>query len=264
MNTHGRRPFTVALFLKQKASIVSEVRELVEELKDRFTAWRLRSRSEQHSSAPYPADANADVPGIEFIPLDPFQTPKPGNPRAFTDMTPAWIAAQCPPHIFAHGQQLVTRKQVARAVAHGGRLTGTTRERHYEDQEIRLAGGSVTAACTCQKRENGLSAAITSPAAHPAHEATHVLPCRHVVAVLLTYLQTPASLAAPPKRSSSTADKLVCPVTRQTLKPGRTLLQCAQCGLYYSPEGWEFLRKEARGHCCNCNARNTVKEVIGG
>ena len=56
---------------------------------------------------------------------------------------------------------------------------------------------------------------------------------------------------------------MVCPVTRQTLSPNRPLFQCEHCGLCYSPEGWDFLRKEARGVCCNCNARNTVKEVAG-
>lgn len=247
---------------------MSEVRELVDELKDRFTAWRFRQRAEQNLAAYDPADTSTDVPEIEFIPLDPFQKTKPGMPRAFADLTAAWIATQCAPHIFAQGQQLLTRKQVTRVHARGARLTGTTRERHYDDQEILFQDGTLTASCTCRKRAAIAVPALPSANANnrnPLPEPTRTLACPHVVAVLLAYLQMPAPALLNPLQSGSVkraSGKLVCPVTRQPLSPTRTLFQCGHCGLCYSPEGWEFLRKEARGCCCNCQARNTVKEVV--
>ena len=205
------------------------------------------------------------MPEIEFTPLDPFAPTRPGTPRAFTDLTPAWIATQCAPHIYAQGQQLVTRKQVTRAVAHGGRLTGTTREQRYEDQEIIFEDGAIAASCTCHKRA---AASTASPASannsSPIQADSRTLACSHVVAVLLAYLQAPTPVLANPvpiRASSAASVKLVCPITRQPLNPNRLLLQCSHCGLCYSPEGWDFLRKQSRGCCCNCNARNTVKEV---
>ena len=55
----------------------------------------------------------------------------------------------------------------------------------------------------------------------------------------------------------------VCPITRQTLKPATRMYQCRQCGIYYSTEGWEFLRQTARGQCCGCRGVNTVLPVVG-
>lgn len=247
---------------------MSEVRELVDEIKDRITTWR-RSRSGQNPVAYDSTELNTDVPEIEFTPLDPFAPSKPGTPRAFADLTPAWIATQCAPHIFAQGQQLVTRKQVTRAVAHNGRLTGTTREQRYEDQEILFQDSSLVASCTCQKRTAAPAASPASSAggsnSSPIQPPARTLSCAHVVAVLLAYLQAPPSVvlnSAPNRAASAASGKLVCPVTRQPLNPNRTMFQCSHCGLCYSPEGWDFLRKEARGCCCNCNARNTVKEAV--
>ena len=249
---------------------MSEVRELVDEIKDRLSAWRFRSRSGQNPVGYDSTESNTDTPEIEFTSIEPFQTAKPRTSlRAFADLTPAWIAAQCAPHIFAQGQQLVTRKQVTRAVAHGGRLTGTTREQHYEDQEIMLQDGVLTASCTCKKRTTAPSStAASSPTgSSPIPLPARTLACSHVVAVLLAYLQSPPPVIAnpaPSRAASAASIKLVCPITRQPLNPNRPMLQCSHCGLCYSPEGWAFLRKEARGRCCNCDARNTVKEVASG
>ncbi len=54
----------------------------------------------------------------------------------------------------------------------------------------------------------------------------------------------------------------VCPVTRQSINPESKVYQCRQCGIYYSPEGWEFLRQTAKGQCCGCRSVNTVLPVV--
>jgi hypothetical protein len=55
---------------------------------------------------------------------------------------------------------------------------------------------------------------------------------------------------------------IICPITRQTLTPASNMYQCRQCGIYYSTEGWEFLRQTAKGQCCGCRGVNTVLPVV--
>jgi hypothetical protein len=54
----------------------------------------------------------------------------------------------------------------------------------------------------------------------------------------------------------------ICPVTRQAINLKGTVYQCRLCGIYYSPEGWEFLRETARGQCCGCRNVKTVLPVV--
>src|SRR5579872_2226833 len=62
---------------------------------------------------------------------------------------------------------------------------------------------------------------------------------------------TPASASS---RALPSGERVwICPVTRQSLTPGNGVWQCTQCKMPYSREGWEFLRKTARGRCCGCN-----------
>lgn len=53
-----------------------------------------------------------------------------------------------------------------------------------------------------------------------------------------------------------------CPITRHTLVPGQLLYQCQQCGLTFSKEGWQFLKKVDRGRCCGCHSRNTIRPFL--
>lgn len=52
--------------------------------------------------------------------------------------------------------------------------------------------------------------------------------------------------------------ELLCPVTRQPLKPGMRMYRCQRCGLAYSVEGWEFLRTVEKGRCCGCLQEKSV------
>jgi hypothetical protein len=62
----------------------------------------------------------------------------------------------------------------------------------------------------------------------------------------------------PAASSAGGATTLLCPVTRQELKPGMLLLQCRACRTSYSEEGWRFLKAVDRGRCCTCGQRKTV------
>lgn len=49
-----------------------------------------------------------------------------------------------------------------------------------------------------------------------------------------------------------------CPVTRQRLDGSRPIYRCLSCGMCYSHEGWEFLRRADGGACCGCGERKSV------
>lgn len=66
------------------------------------------------------------------------------------------------------------------------------------------------------------------------------------------------SLSASEADAKGTDQELVCPVTRAILKRGSRLYRCNSCNTTFSPEGWEFLRKNDRGRCCSCRLRGTV------
>jgi hypothetical protein len=63
-------------------------------------------------------------------------------------------------------------------------------------------------------------------------------------------------------RGASVPAANVCPITRQTLYPAGKIYRCRQCGISYSPEGWDFLRQTSKGECCGCHNVNTVLPVV--
>ena len=62
----------------------------------------------------------------------------------------------------------------------------------------------------------------------------------------------------PASPATGGAASLLCPVTRQELKPTARIYQCRACHTSYSEAGWEFLRDVDRGRCCACGMRKTV------
>jgi hypothetical protein len=54
----------------------------------------------------------------------------------------------------------------------------------------------------------------------------------------------------------------ICPVTRQIINLKGPIYQCRLCGIYYSPEGWEFLQQTSKGQCCGCRNVKTVFPVV--
>jgi hypothetical protein len=234
---------------------LSEVYELFDELKDRYHSWRLQVRSRREAPS---VDQMEEASDIEFMSLEPNAPPSVVSRRNFTGLSAAWIEAQCAPGVFTQGRSCYQNRCVTRIHALGARMTGTTREQRYEDQEILLRDGALFASCSCEpvspstgapaaSRPDSSSAGSAVPAAK-APDVTPILRCRHVVAVLLAYLQ-----------NADRRDKLMCPVTRQPLEIGQTLFQCRQCGMNYSAAGWKFLQKADKGRCCGCESRNTVK-----
>jgi len=68
--------------------------------------------------------------------------------------------------------------------------------------------------------------------------------------------------ANPANERIRAASQRICPVTRQPLTADRPMYQCRECGMSYSLEGWEFLRKTAKGQCCGCRSANTVLPAV--
>ena len=249
---------------------LSEVYELFDELKDRYQSWRTQVRTRQEGPLVEPME---EAPDIEFTPLDPNASPSLPSRRTFSDLSAAWIEAQCAAGVFAQGIACFRNRRVTRVHALGGRMTGTTREQRYEDQEILLRDGELFASCSCERvspAPNAPSSPSVGSAVTPAQppDETPTLRCKHVVAVLLAYLQTNANAPAadtparPPVAAPDRSDKLICPVTRQPLEIGQPLFQCLQCGMNYSAEGWKFLQQADKGRCCGCESRNTVKPAV--
>ena len=235
---------------------------------------RTRSRDDSASLEDVP-----ETPDIEFTMLDPL-TSSDMPPRSFAEVRLSWLATLCAPDIFAQGQQCYLAKRVTRVHAHGMRMTGTISEKRFEDQEILLQDGKLFATCTCEGAPALTVSTIpvqgdmipgTRLAQNP--DAGRTLRCRHVVAIMLAYLQTPiGSNSNGPERPSQTLEqaqalkqeiqeKLVCPVTRQKLEPKQAFYQCSRCGMCYSTEGWEFLRTADKGRCCGCESRKTIKQA---
>jgi len=62
----------------------------------------------------------------------------------------------------------------------------------------------------------------------------------------------------PEARTAADGQPLLCPVTRQELKPPARIFQCQACSTCYSEAGWAFLCKVDRGRCCACGTRKSV------
>lgn len=273
---------------------MSDIQELLAELRDRYENWRTRMRARNE---PPQVEQVLEIPGVEFVPLDPLASPAPIPPRTFADIKLAWIATLCDPDVLAQGEQCARTRRVTRVHALGNRMTGTVQETRYEDQEIFLQDGHLIASCTCDQttRAGSKAANYSERASERGSErlserasergvgwnvterenssAGRTLRCRHVVAILLAYIQQQSrelSVTTSTRSSNSTtglppaasvAKAVVCPVTRQPLVAGQPFYQCLQCGMAYSDAGWEFLRKTNKGRCCGCESRKTVQIV---
>jgi len=88
----------------------------------------------------------------------------------------------------------------------------------------------------------------------PSAEIVEIEPLEMRDIVFTPLTPTTATAATLPSRDVA----LICPVTRQPVKPGNGAYQCTNCKMAYSLEGWQFLRENARGRCCGCNGKNTV------
>lgn len=255
---------------------MSEIVELVDELKSRYLSWRARTRS-RDEIAPALNEVYESSPDVEFTTLDPRTSDENVPLHDFADVSVAWIQTHTTREVFAQGRKCYLDKQVMRVHAHGPRMTGTTKERGYRDQEITLSDGTLAAKCSCVASRT--PAASLPPAPNVPNEGgqqadertdrrsdnqpdTRTLACKHVVAILLAYInpsETRGAMDAPCPKAHR--PPLVCPVTRQTLGPSRPLYQCEQCGTCFSAEGWKFLQDADKGRCCGCDTRNTIKVV---
>ena len=247
---------------------MSEINELLDELKGRYLSWR-RSGDAQGEASEFEETIEAS-PDIEFTPIDPHLSDDALPLRAFSALHPAWIQARCDGETFAQGLQCCLNGRVTRVHALNARMTGTVRGRRYYDQEILLRDGTLLASCSCeQAAPPALSPAEQTAASENGAKTNtppRTLPCKHIVAVLLAYLrpftETPLETLRAvdvSRRSPPIPEKMVCPITRQPLDPARPLFQCEHCGMCYSPEGWKFLLKSDKGRCCGCECQNTVK-----
>ena len=243
---------------------LSEMNNLVGEIKDRYRSWRTRARS-RDEAAPTLEKVYETSPDVEFTALNPRSSSDEVPLHAFEDISVTWIQAHCTADVFGQGRKCYLDKQVTRVHAHGARMTGTTRERGYCDQEITLQNGVLSARCACETSPVPSAPLPSASSAGVQSLPARTLACKHVVAILLAYLHPdeapdalntlntlPSVVARPP---------LVCPVTRQTLDPARPLYQCEQCGTSFSAEGWKFLQDADKGRCCACDTRNTIKIV---
>ena len=252
---------------------LSEVYELFDELKDRYHSWRRERTSRRQALVVEHMEEASD---IEFTSLEPNASLSVASRRTFAGLGAAWIESQCAPGVFAQGRACYQHQCVTRVHALGTRMTGTTRGKGYEDQEILLRDGMLFASCSCERAASSVDtpsvlppkfSAGSSAVSLQSFEAAPSLRCCHVVAVLLAYLHDTvnASAVETPARPQNTPaekrDKLICPVTRQTLEVGQPLFQCRQCGMNYSAEGWKFLQQADKGRCCGCESRNTVTPV---
>ncbi len=249
---------------------MSEIVELVDELKSRYVSWRARTRA-RDEAAPAFEEVYEPSPDVEFTTLDPRTSDENVPLHDFADVSVAWIQTHSTGEAFAQGRKCYLDKQVTRVHAHGSRMTGTTRERGYCDQEITLRDGTLFANCSCAASR--APAAPLSPAPNNADPQAgkradkqpdaRTLACKHVVAILLAYInpsETRGAINAPLPKTDR--PPLVCPITRQTLGPSRPLYQCDQCGTCFSTEGWKFLQDADKGRCCGCDTRNTIKVVV--
>ncbi len=257
---------------------MSEIVELVDELKSRYQSWRARTRS-RDEVAPALEEVYEASPDVDFTTLDPRSSDENVPLHDFADVSVAWIQTHTTREVFAQGRKCYLDKQVTRVHAHGPRMTGTTKERGYCDQEITLRDGTLAAKCSCAaSRAPATPLPPVLPAPNDAGKQAdkrpdeqsdkqpdaRTLACKHVVAILLAYInpsETRGAMDAP--RPKTDRPPLVCPVTRQTLSPSRPLYQCEQCGTCFSAEGWKFLQDADKGRCCGCDTRNTIKSVVG-
>ena len=241
---------------------MSEINSLVDELKDRYRSWQSRARS-RDAAAPLLDQVYETPPDVEFTALNPRSSGDEVPLHTFQDISVTWVQAHCAPGVFAQGRKCCLDKQVTRVHARGARMTGTTGERGYCDQEITLRDGVLSARCTCETAS--ASVVSTAPAADPAGKLSgaRTLACKHVVAILLAYIH-PDEAQNIPTAPAPVVDRppLVCPVTRQTLDAARSMYQCEQCGTCFSAEGWKFLQDADKGRCCACDTRHTVKIVV--
>ncbi len=277
---------------------MSDIQELLAELRERYENWRTRMRARNGDAQ---VEETPEIPGVEFVSLDPLAPPAPIPPRTFADIKLAWIATLCDPEVLAQGEQCARTRRVTRVHALGNRMTGTVQEMRYEDQEIFLQDGRLIASCTCDQTTRAGSKAANyselrseqqsdrqseqlserqsergtgSNVAQRENSGTgRTLRCRHVVAILLAYIQQQnreMSVTTSARSNNTTTDlppsasvvkAVVCPVTRQPLVAGQPFYQCIQCGMAYSDAGWEFLRKADKGRCCGCERRKTVQLV---
>jgi hypothetical protein len=101
--------------------------------------------------------------------------------------------------------------------------------------------------------------------ANPAARiAVETLP-EDLVEITFTPLDIEANATTPTTGSGArnpVPPATVCPITRQPLNPVGKVYRCRQCGISYSPEGWDFLRQTSKGQCCGCRSVNTVLPVV--
>jgi len=212
--------------------ILPPIRRWIEALK---SVQDSQLRAQEESTQP---------PEIAFTTLAPSNGAS-APPPTLASLGVPWIRAHSESFLFTRAQALLRERCVHLEAVDETHVYAATTGRAPHRQVVLFFTDRLILDCSCRP-----------PRIHVFSEGIYRdrLPCEHLIAALLAVVNAQES----PLVSVSITGEMLCPITRLPLRSGQKMYQCLHCGQFYSPEGWEFLRKMDRGRCCACRQRKTI------